>query len=179
MREASAQTSVPLEPAVSRGGTSAPGTAKKATNILPFEQRNDQAIFADFNPYREQPGEDYMSDAQLAHFRLILTTWKRKLMEEVDHTVNELTQESKDVADESDRASQEEQFAIKLRTRNRERKLVQKINDALFRMSNDNFGYCETCGGEIGVARLDARPTAELCIDCKTLEEIRERQGSG
>ena len=118
----------------------------------------------------------YMDEKQKEHFRGILAEWKQQLMEEVDRTVGHMKDDSTNFPDPNDRATQEEEFSLELRTRDRERKLVKKINEAQKRIDDDEYGYCEVCGIEIGVDRLEARPTAELCIDCKTLEEIRERQ---
>jgi DnaK suppressor protein len=126
-------------------------------------------------PYRITSGESYMSDEQLAHFRNILTAWKRELMEEVDHTISEM-KESTSLADPNDRATQEETFSLELRTRDRERKLIKKIEEALQQIKDKDYGYCEACGIEIGIRRLEARPTATLCIDCKTLAEIQEKR---
>ena len=133
----------------------------------------------DIEQYQEVAGEEYMNEHQRAHFRNILQTWRRELMEEVDRTVHHMKDEAANFPDPSDRASQEEEFNIELRTRDRERKLIKKIEDALERLPEDDFGYCEACGIEIGLKRLEARPTATLCIDCKTLSEIKERQNQG
>jgi len=130
-------------------------------------------------PYQEAPGEDYMNEKQLAHLEKILLAWRTSLMEEVDRTVTHLKDEAANYPDPSDRASQEEEFSIELRTRDRERKLIKKIEDALERLREDDFGYCEACGIEIGMKRLEARPTATLCIDCKTLSELKEKQNQG
>lgn len=130
-------------------------------------------------PYQETAGEEYMNEKQLAHIENILLAWRQSLMEEVDRTVTHMKDEAANFPDPSDRASQEEEFSIELRTRDRERKLIKKIEDALERIKNDDFGYCEACGIEIGLKRLEARPTATLCIDCKTLSEIKERQNQG
>ncbi len=127
-------------------------------------------------PYQETNGEEYMSGQQLAHIEQILLDWRRSLMEEVDKTVAHMKDEVNNASDPSDRASQEEEFNFELRTRDRERKLIKKIEDALDRIRDPDFGYCEACGMEIGLRRLEARPTASLCIDCKELSEIRERQ---
>lgn len=132
--------------------------------------------FMHFEPYPLKDGEEYMNDAQKEHFRKILLDWKRELMEEVDSTITHLKEEASNFADPSDRASQEEEFSLELRTRDRERKLIRKIEEALDRIDDDDYGYCETCGVEIGIRRLEARPTATLCIDCKTLAEIKEKQ---
>jgi len=126
-------------------------------------------------PY-ERDSSHYMDAKQLEHFSEKLTAWKQQLMEEVDRTVGHMKDDATNFPDPNDRATQEEEFSLELRTRDRERKLIKKINEAQKRIDDDDYGYCETCGIEIGVNRLEARPTAELCIDCKTLEEIRERQ---
>jgi DnaK suppressor protein len=131
--------------------------------------------FRGFTPYQPEDGEDYMNDPQKAHFRAILTAWKEQLMEESRRTLNHMQAEFAPLADPNDRASQEEEFSIELRARDRERKLLRKIDSALERLTSDSYGYCESCGIEIGIRRLEARPTAELCIDCKHVEEIRER----
>lgn len=130
-------------------------------------------------PYKEKKGEQYMNDKQLAHLEKILLAWRQLLMEEVDRTVTHMKDEAANFPDPSDRASQEEEFSLELRTRDRERKLIKKIEDALERLRNDDFGYCEACGVEIGLKRLEARPTATLCIDCKTVSEIKEKQNQG
>lgn len=127
-------------------------------------------------PYERSSSGHYMDADQLQHFREKLAAWKQQLMEEVDRTVGHMKDDATNFPDPNDRATQEEEFSLELRTRDRERKLIRKINEAQKRIDDDDYGYCETCGIEIGVNRLEARPTAELCIDCKTLEEIRERQ---
>ena len=130
-----------------------------------------------FEPYQLQPNEPYMNDQQLAHFRAMLETWKKDLMKEVDNTIIEMKEASVTVlADPNDRATQEEAFNLELRTRDRERKLIRKIEEALQQIDDKEYGYCESCGVEIGIRRLEARPTAVLCIDCKTLDEIREKR---
>lgn len=131
-----------------------------------------------FEPYNAADDEDYMSPEQEEHFRAILLAWKRSLMEEVDRTVHHMQDEATNFPDPNDRATQESEFSLELRTRDRERKLIKKIDEALARLDNHEYGYCEACGVEIGIRRLEARPTATLCIDCKTLDEIRERQRS-
>lgn len=141
--------------------------------------KNDTIGSMGITPYKESPGEEYMNEKQLAHIENILLAWRQSLMEEVDRTVSHMKDEAANFPDPSDRASQEEEFSIELRTRDRERKLIKKIEDALERLRNDDFGYCEACGIEIGLKRLEARPTATLCIDCKTLSEIKEKQNQG
>lgn len=132
-----------------------------------------------FVPYEMADGEEYMNDDQLEHFRQILLKWKQELMEEVDRTVQHLQEDANNFADPADRATQEEEFSLELRTRDRERKLIKKINEALSDIDEGDYGYCESCGIEIGIRRLEARPTATLCVDCKTLAEIKERQIGG
>jgi DnaK suppressor protein len=129
-----------------------------------------------FTPYQPKPDEDYMSKDQLNHFRKILNDWKSELSEEIDRTVHTMQDEVTMFADPNDRASQESDMTLELRNRDRERKLIKKIDETLRNIDNDEYGYCEGCGVEIGLKRLEARPTATLCIDCKTLDELRERQ---
>ena len=131
-----------------------------------------------FTPYDEKEGEEYMNDVQKEHFRAILTNWKNELMREVDRTVDHMRDDAANYPDPNDRASQESEFSLELRTRDRERKLLKKINESLSNLDLDEYGYCESCGIEIGVRRLEARPTADLCIDCKSLSEIREKSMS-
>ena len=132
-----------------------------------------------FKPYKAKKGEEYMSEGQVAHFREILDAWKTELMSEVDRTVDHMKDEAANFPDPADRATQEEEFSLELRTRDRERKLIKKIDDTLSLMSSGEYGYCETCGVEIGLRRMEARPTATQCIDCKSLDEIKEKQTRG
>ncbi|HSP01046.1 MAG TPA: RNA polymerase-binding protein DksA [Thioalkalivibrio sp.] len=141
--------------------------AKSSTMSLPV---------SGISPYKEKKGEDYMNKDQRTHFRAILLAWKQELMEEVDRTVGHMKEEAANFADPADRATQEEEFSLELRTRDRERKLIKKIDEALNDIDSGDYGYCEACGIEFGIRRLEARPTATLCIDCKTLQEIKEKQ---
>ncbi|MBV7314135.1 RNA polymerase-binding protein DksA [Shewanella sp. NIFS-20-20] len=134
---------------------------------------------AGVEPYQEKPGEEYMNSAQLGHFRKILDAWRNQLREEVDRTLNHMQDEAANFPDPVDRAAQEEEFSLELRARDRERKLIKKIEKTLQKIEEDDFGFCETCGIEIGIRRLEARPTADQCIDCKTLAEIKEKQMAG
>ncbi len=127
-------------------------------------------------PFVPKKGEEYMSSRQLAHFRTILETLKLELMHDIERTVHTMQDEATVFADPNDRASQETDIAIELRNRDRERKLIKKIEETITRIDSGDYGYCNSCGVEIGTKRLEARPTATLCIDCKTLEEVRERQ---
>ncbi|MBK7898574.1 MAG: RNA polymerase-binding protein DksA [Azonexus sp.] len=129
-----------------------------------------------FPPYEPKKGEEYMSAKQLGHFRKILETLKKELSEDIDRTVHTMQDEATVFADPNDRASQETDIAIELRNRDRERKLIKKIDETLGRIEAEDYGFCDKCGVEIGIKRLEARPTATLCIDCKTLEELKEKQ---
>lgn len=135
--------------------------------------------FKNFTPYAPKKGEEYMSDAQRAHFKAMLQNWRSELMQEVDRTVSHMKDEAANFPDPADRATQEEEFSLELRTRDRERKLIRKIDQTIERIEQDDYGFCDACGVEIGIKRLEARPTAELCIDCKTLAEIKEKQERG
>ncbi|MGB0495099.1 MAG: RNA polymerase-binding protein DksA [Kangiellaceae bacterium] len=126
-------------------------------------------------PYKPKKSEEYMNESQVAHFKNILEAWKKQLMEEVDRTVSHMKDEAANFPDPVDRASQEEEFSIELRTRDRERKLLKKIGQSIQSITDEEYGYCESCGIDIGLRRLEARPTATLCIDCKTLDEIKEK----
>ena len=135
--------------------------------------------FDDFKPYKPGRGESYMNDEQIEHFRGILLNWRGELVDEMSRTVSHMKDEAANFPDPADRATQEEEFSLELRTRDRERKLIKKIDSTLDRLQNDDYGYCDACGIEIGIQRLEARPTATMCIDCKTLAEIKERQELG
>lgn len=127
-------------------------------------------------PYEPKSGEEYMSPGQLLHFRKILEGMKIELSQEIDRAVHTMQDEATVFADPNDRASQESDMTLELRNRDRERKLIKKIDEIIGRIDSEDYGYCESCGIEIGLKRLEARPTATLCIDCKTLDEMRERQ---
>lgn len=135
--------------------------------------------FKGFTPYKEKKGEEYMSEDQVAHFHTILEAWKQELMQEVDRTMHYMQDEAANFPDPNDRATQESDFTMELRARDRERRLIKKIEEALQKLEVNEYGYCDACGIEIGIKRLEARPTATLCIDCKTLDEIREKQMAG
>ena len=141
--------------------------------------QNQSLGFMGIPPYKEKKGEEYMNDKQTEHFKMILNTWKKDLMEEVDRTVHHMKDEAANFPDPNDRATQESEFTMELRARDRERKLIKKIDESLEDLENGDYGYCEQCGIEIGIRRLEARPTATLCIDCKTLDEIKEKHIGG
>ena len=130
-----------------------PESKKKALGIL---------AIAGVEPYQEKAGEEYMSPEQLAHFTKILSAWRNQLREEVDRTVHHMQDEAANFPDPVDRASQEEEFSLELRNRDRERRLIKKIEKTLNKIEEDDFGFCESCGIEIGIRRLEARPTADL-----------------
>ncbi|PCI55653.1 MAG: RNA polymerase-binding protein DksA [Gammaproteobacteria bacterium] len=134
---------------------------------------------AGVEPYKEKANEEYMDTPQQEHFKKILDAWRVQLREEVDRTVTHMQDEAANFPDPVDRAAQEEEFSLELRTRDRERKLIKKIEKTLQLIEDEDFGFCKSCGIEIGIRRLEARPTADLCIECKTLAEIKERQMAG
>ncbi len=154
-------------------------TRKTAAAVAQPTVANGSVALFGIAPYQMKAGEEYMSDPQMVHFRRILEAWKADLMQEVDRTVNYMQDESAALPDVNDRATQEEEFAIELRTRDRERKLIRKIEQSIQAIDDGDYGYCDTCGIEIGLRRLEARPTATQCIDCKTLAEIKEKQNHG
>ena len=145
---------------------------------MPAKENNAFAL-SDFTPYKEKKGEEYMNAEMRAHFKTILNNWKQELMEEADRTKTHMQTDAENYADPNDRASQEEEFSLELRTRDRGRKLIKKIEKTIELIENDDYGFCDACGIEIGIRRLEARPTADQCIDCKTLAEIKEKQTGG
>ncbi|MGE3480922.1 MAG: RNA polymerase-binding protein DksA [Gammaproteobacteria bacterium] len=177
-KPAAASTQAKKKPAAA---TPAPAKKKPAAPAMARGSAHaaSQLFYLGLEPYKEKKGEQYMGPQQVAHFRVILNTWKSKLIEEMERTVIYMRDEAANFPDPNDRASQESDFALELRTRDRERKLIKKIDESLRALENNEYGFCEVCGVEIGIRRLEARPTANLCIDCKTLDEIRERQVKG
>jgi DnaK suppressor protein len=150
-------------------------TAKKKVVAIKSSSKKNKKIVA----YKPKKKEKYMSAAMKRHFTAILTNWREQLIEEMQKTFDHLKDKGEKPADDLDRASQEEEFAFELRTRDRERKLINKIASSIELIKKDDYGYCESCGVNIGIKRLEARPTATHCIDCKTLDEIKEKQLSG
>jgi DnaK suppressor protein len=146
-------------------------TPKKST-----ANTNKSAVKNDFKPYTPKKGEAYMGTKQKNHFKKLLLAQKSQLGADIDKTVHTMQDEATVFADPNDRASQESDMALELRNRDRERKLIKKINETVARIESGDYGYCDSCGIEIGLKRLEARPTASLCIDCKTLDEMREKQ---
>jgi DnaK suppressor protein len=177
------------KPAAKKAATSKPAAKKATASAAPKANKTTAAAarparkstsqigpVPGIAPYVEKKGEEYMNELQVEHFRNILLTWKRSLMEEVDRTVHHMQDDAANFPDPNDRATQESEFSMELRARDRERKLIKKIDESIRHLDDNEFGYCEACGVEIGVKRLEARPTATLCIDCKILDEIREKQ---
>jgi DnaK suppressor protein len=153
--------------------------AAKAPKVAKATKKASSIEFKNFEPYQPKRGEKYMNETQREHFKGILLNWKSELMQEVDRTVNHMKDEAANFPDPADRATQEEEFSLELRTRDRERKLIKKIDATMELIEQNDYGFCEACGVEIGIQRLEARPTATQCIDCKTLAEIKEKQEMG
>ncbi len=151
-------------------------TRKTAPQKPAIKVSTESMLIKDFTPYQVKTGEEYMNPVQIEHFRQLLKSWKKVLMEEVERTVNHMQDEAANFPDPNDRATQESEFSLELRNRDRERKLIKKIDESTANLTSGEYGYCEKCGIEIGIGRLEARPTATLCIDCKELDEIKERQ---
>ena len=158
-------------------------STKKVTKIKVATRRKANSKVANnkskIAPYKLKKNEKYMSAAMKRHFNKVLLNWREHLKEEMQKTFDHLKNNGETFADPVDRASQEEEFAFELRTRDRERKLIKKIVSSLEQIKQDDYGYCYSCGIEIGLKRLEARPTATHCIDCKTLDEIKEKQLGG
>lgn len=138
---------------------------------------NNIDFIENFPAYQMEAGEEYMSPKMLEHFKAKLLAWKTQLLAEANSTVSHLKTESNTPADPNDRASQEEEFALELRTRDRERKLIAKIDKSLRDIESGQYGYCKMSGDEIGLPRMEARPTADMTVEMKRKQEIREKQG--
>ena len=155
-------------------------TAKKVITKNTSTKKYVEAQFlASIKPYALKKNEKYMNAKQKKHFIDILDSWAEQLQKEQDRTAENIQENVSNFPDESDRATHEEEFTLELRTRERERKLLSKINESIDDLKSNDYGYCASCGIEIGIRRLEARPTATRCIDCKTIEEIHERQQFG
>ena len=183
-RGSASSGNAPRGAAAKRTGKPAAKPAAKATKepvkkMPKTTTAGGSAALHGYAPYKPKRGEEYMSAGQMEHFKKLLYAWRQELMEEVDRTVTHMKDEAANFPDPADRATQEEEFSLELRTRDRERKLIKKIDSTLERIENDDYGFCDQCGIEIGIRRLEARPTATLCVDCKTLDEIKERQLTG
>jgi len=176
----------PVKKVTAKKATAKKATAKKApvkkaaAKIVKKQDKYEEAQFlASIKPYVLKKNEKYMNAKQQKHFQDILGSWKEQLQIEQDRTADKIQKNVSHFPDESDRATHEEEFTLELRTRERERKLLSKINESIDDLKSDDYGYCASCGIEIGIRRLEARPTATRCIDCKTIEEIHERQQYG
>ena len=154
--------------------------SKPVSAPVPTRRRSGGSILSGpvkgFTPYQPKRGEEYMNKDQLEHFRQLLLAWKRELMEEVDRTMLHMKDDAANFPDPNDRATQESEFGLELRTRDRERKLLKKIDSAIARIDDGNYGYCEETGDEIGLRRLEARPVATLCVEAQERRELAERQ---
>lgn len=169
-------------PALKKTSPAKKATVKSAAATPARKTRSRESAISgpyQFEPYQTKKNESYMSKEQLAHFSTLLNNWGKELHEGADVTVRHMKDEAAIFPDPLDRAAQEEEFTLELRTRDRERKLIKKIEESLELIEQGEYGFCETCGAEIGIRRLEARPTATLCIDCKTIDEIREKQEIG
>ncbi len=174
---------VPTPPApAALHATARPAALVHATAraAMPVKRRSSANLLAGpvrgFTPYQPKRGEEYMNKDQLEHFRQLLLAWKRELMEEVDRTMLHMKDDAANFPDPNDRATQESEFGLELRTRDRERKLLKKIDSALARIDDGSYGYCEETGDEIGLRRLEARPVATLCVEAQERRELAERQ---
>ena len=177
---------VTTKKAVAKKTAAKKSTTKKtvAKKVIPIKKAALKKVVATTNkskiaPYKSKKNEKYMSAAMKRHFTAVLLNWKEHLLDEMQKTFDHLKTKGETYADPIDRASQEEEFAFELRTRDRERKLINKISISLEKIKEDDYGWCDACGVEIGIKRLEARPTATHCIDCKTLDEIKEKQLNG
>jgi DnaK suppressor protein len=171
---------VSLKKATAKKGTAKKLTPKKSSSKTASTKKYEEAQFlASIKPYALKKNEKYMNAKQKQHFVAILDSWAEQLQIEQDRTADKIQDNVSNFPDESDRATHEEEFTLELRTRERERKLLSKINESIDDLKSNDYGFCASCGIEIGIRRLEARPTATRCIDCKTIEEIHERQQFG
>lgn len=168
-------TKAEAKPTAKKAAVKKTAVKKRAVKKTTARSANDNLIHG-IEPYKEKAREKYMNVQQSDHFRQILLAWKANLLDEVSKTIHLMQDENINHPDPNDRASQETDMSLELRNRDRERKLLKKIDSTIAHVDNDEYGWCDRCGIEIGIRRLEARPTAELCVDCKTLNELKERQ---
>ena len=168
----------PSKKTTARNSSAKTVSTKKATSKK-ADRYEESQFLASIKPYALKKNEKYMNAKQKQHFQEILASWKKQLQLEQDRTADKIQKNASHFPDESDRATHEEEFTLELRTRERERRLLSKISESIEDLKSDDYGYCASCGIEIGIRRLEARPTATRCIDCKTIEEIHERQQYG
>ena len=182
-RKAPAKRAAAKKSTAKRAAAKKSTTKKAAKKTAPKKSNIDISDFSNFSstfqPYKSKKNEKYMNANQKKHFENILQAWKDALHEEQEKTENLIQTDQGNFPDSVDRASKEEEFMLELRKRDRERKLISKIEQSMKDLSDNFYGFCETCGIEIGIKRLEARPTATQCIDCKTIEEIKEKQQYG
>ena len=168
-------------PARTSPATTGKRTAPRAGEVVETDERLEAggSLLSgprNVQPYISRKGEEYMSKEQLEHFRTILSSWKRDLMQEVDRTMLHMKDEAANFPDPNDRATQESEFSLELRTRDRERKLIRKIDEALKRLEDGSYGYCLETGEPFGIKRLEARPVATLSVEAQERRERREKQ---
>ena len=179
VKKPTAKKSATKKTAVKKPTAKKMATKASAIKTKKANSYEESQFLASIKPYTLKKNEKYMNAKQKQHFQDILGSWKEKLQIEQDRTADKIQKNVSHFPDESDRATHEEEFTLELRTRERERKLLSKINESVEDLKSDDYGYCASCGIEIGIRRLEARPTATRCIDCKTIEEIHERQQYG
>ena len=183
-KRATAKKAAPKKAAAKKAApkraTAKKAAPKRAAAKKAAPKKYEEAQFlASIKPYALKKNEKYMNAKQKKHFVSILASWAEQLQIEQNRTADKIQENVTNFPDESDRATHEEEFTLELRTRERERKLLSKINESIDDLKSNDYGYCASCGIEIGIRRLEARPTATRCIDCKTIEEIHERQQFG
>ena len=181
-KKQAAKKAVAKKPATKKSVAKKPASKKavaKKNNVSNIKYQGDAQFLASIKPYVLKKKEKYMNVTQKKHFLSILNSWQEQLQVEQHRTADKLQKNASNFPDEADRATHEEEFTLELRTRERERKLLSKINESIDDIQINDYGYCASCGIEIGIRRLEARPTATRCIDCKTIEEIHERQKYG
>ena len=179
IKKPTAKKSATKKTAVKKPTAKKMATKASAIKTKKANSYEESQFLASIKPYTLKKNEKYMNAKQKQHFQDILGSWKEQLQIEQDRTADKIQKNVSHFPDESDRATHEEEFTLELRTRERERKLLSKINESVEDLKSDDYGYCASCGIEIGIRRLEARPTATRCIDCKTIEEIHERQQYG
>ena len=169
----------PKKAATKKSMAKKPAPKKPSSKAASKKKYEEAQFLASIKPYALKKNEKYMNAKQKQHFIAILDSWAEQLQIEQDRTADKIQDNVSNFPDESDRATHEEEFTLELRTRERERKLLSKIIESIDDLKSNDYGYCASCGIEIGIRRLEARPTATRCIDCKTIEEIHERQQFG
>jgi len=178
-KKAKAKKVSPKKAATKKSMAKKPAPKKSSSKAASKKKYEEAQFLASIKPYALKKNEKYMNAKQKQHFIAILDSWAEQLQIEQDRTADKIQDNVSNFPDESDRATHEEEFTLELRTRERERKLLSKIIESIDDLKSNDYGYCASCGIEIGIRRLEARPTATRCIDCKTIEEIHERQQFG